>query len=208
MLIPECDVKHLLQEHDIKVKGVLHIGAHECEELGFYRSLGLSDDLIIWLEGNEDKVNQNQSKNRNVFFALVSDQDDQIVNFNVSNNGQSSSILEFGTHSIEHPHVHFVETRKQKTITLDSFFKQNTLNPKELNFWNLDIQGVELLALKGGQEALKYVDIIYTEVNIDHLYKEGALLSELDDFLYENGFKRVRLLLTKHKWGDAIYVRS
>lgn len=199
-------MKDLLQKHNIKVKGVLHIGAHECEELGFYKNLGLREDQIIWLERNEDKIKKSNQKN--LFLALVSDQDDQIVNFNVSNNGQSSSILEFGTHSVEHPHVHFIETRKQKTITLDTFFKQNVLDSKELNFWNLDIQGAELLALKGGQEALQFCDIVYSEVNTDYLYKGGALLAELDDFLEKHGFKRIHLSLTKHKWGDAIYVRQ
>jgi hypothetical protein len=42
--------------NDIKVTGVLHIGAHECEEIPIYYNLGLELEDMLWIEANPDKV--------------------------------------------------------------------------------------------------------------------------------------------------------
>ncbi len=57
-------------------------------------------------------------------------------------------------------------------------------------------------------DILSKIDYIYTEVNTDYLYKNIALLPELDDYLDKQGFKRVELSMTTFKWGDAFYIRK
>ena len=42
MLISQETIINLLKSYNIHVNGVLHIGAHECEELSFYEKLGKS----------------------------------------------------------------------------------------------------------------------------------------------------------------------
>ena len=37
-------------------KCILHIGAHECEELSFYNQLGLKEEDIIWVDAINEKV--------------------------------------------------------------------------------------------------------------------------------------------------------
>ena len=64
------------------------------------------------------------------------------------------------------------------------------------------------MALCGGVEALKNAKVLYLEVNAAELYKGGALLPQLDEFLSTQGFKRVLTEMTVHKWGDAIYIRN
>jgi hypothetical protein len=39
------DIKKILSEINIKIKGVVHIGAHKGEELNLYRSLGVKKTL-------------------------------------------------------------------------------------------------------------------------------------------------------------------
>ena len=57
MLIDYDVISDLLKKFNIEVRGVLHIGAHECEEKSFYNhSLKISDDKIIWIDGNKEKV--------------------------------------------------------------------------------------------------------------------------------------------------------
>ena len=46
------------------------------------------------------------------------------------------------------------------------------------NFLNIDIQGAELLALKGMGSLISYFDYIYLEVNKAHVYKKCALVNE------------------------------
>ena len=43
--------------------------------------------------------------------------------------------------------------------------------------------------------------------NSVELYKNGALINEIDAFLAQYKFKRILTNMTQHKWGDAIYVK-
>jgi len=191
---------------DLTFTGALHIGAHECEEIPFYEKLHVP--TVIWMDAMNDKVDQAIARGiPNVYHAVVTDQDDQEVTFHVANNGQSSSVLEFGTHSVEHPWVTYVQEIKQKTVTIDSFFARNRIDPSVYTFWNFDIQGAELMALQGATHAIQYAKALYLEVNEKELYQGCALLPELDAFLQTKGFRRVLTRMTEHGWGDALYLR-
>jgi hypothetical protein len=208
MLIGQDDVLKELERYGIRIHGVLHIGAHECEELPFYEKMGLTKDQMVWIDGNQEKVQWAQQHGiPNVYHALITEEDDKEISFHITNNGQSSSILELGTHQYHHPHVHYIETRKERGITIDTFYKRNNLEMSQYNFWNFDIQGAELLALKGATEALEYPKAIYVEVNTEEVYKGCALMEELDRYLAVYGMKRVLTHLTEFNWGDALYLK-
>jgi len=209
MLIPFPKIRAILMYNNINITGAFHIGAYECEEIPFYKQLGLEGQDIIWLEAIDKMVVE--AKNRgisNVYNAVVTDKDDEDVVFNVSNNVCSSSVLEFGTHSQEHPHVVYVDKIHAKSITINSFFERNNINASKYNFWNFDIQGAELMALKGATQYIQYADAIYIEVNEKELYKGCGLIGEIDTFLAEYKFKRVISDITHHGWGDALYIRE
>ena len=207
MILNVDDVYKALLYNNINIKGVFHVGAHECEELLFYNSFGVNNEDIVWIDAVENKVNEAQQKGiPNVYNALITDKDDEDVFFNVSNNIQSSSILEFGTHSREHPQVVYIDKVLKKSITIDTFFERNDLEASKYNFWNFDIQGAELLALKGATKSLKYAKALYLEVNEKELYKNCALIEEIDTFLSQYNFKRVLTKFTQHGWGDALYL--
>lgn len=209
MLISQNEVISALQKHQISVKGVLHIGAHECEELGFYHRLNLPSTAVIWIDAIESKVQEAQKKGiPNVYQAIITDQDDQETQFHVTNNVQSSSILEFGTHAKHHPHVKFVDQFSGKSVTVDTFFSRQNLDASQCEFWNFDIQGAEMMALKGAEKSLAFAKALYLEVNTEEVYQKGAFLSELDTFLTEKGFVREILKMTSYGWGDALYVRK
>jgi hypothetical protein len=208
MLISQDEVIRTLNQHNIDVHGVLHIGAHECEEMALYNQMNISPNNIIWIDGNSDKVNWARTRGiPNVYHALITDMDDKEIEFHITNNGQSSSILELGTHSIHHPHIHYIETRKEKGITIDSFYERNGIDAKKYDFWNFDIQGAELMALKGATNALDIPKALYMEVNMEELYKGCGLLSDMDNYLSVYGFKRVLTKMTEHQWGDALYLK-
>jgi len=122
------------------------------------------------------------------------------------NNIQSSSVLEFGTHLQEHPWVSYVAKIPLKTITVDTFFERTNLDPSLCDFWNFDIQGAELMALRGATQSIKHAKAIYLEVNVKELYKNCALMDEIDEFLSAYNFKRVLTNITGHGWGDALYI--
>ena len=208
MLITFTEIYGMLLSKNITVDGVFHVGAHECEELSFYNQLGLKEEDIIWVDAINEKVVEAKNKGiTNIYNATITDKDDEDVVFNISNNVQSSSVLEFGTHSREHPSVVYVDKIHNKSITIDTLFERNQIyEPWKYNFWNFDIQGAELMALKGAVKHIKYAKAIYLEVNVDELYRGCGLIGEIDDFLFQYNFKRVITNITQHGWGDALYL--
>ncbi len=45
---------YLKNKYSLDIKGIMHIGAHQCEELNAYLNLGLQIEDIIWIEANSD----------------------------------------------------------------------------------------------------------------------------------------------------------
>lgn len=209
MLISHEDIISILYRNKIDITGVFHVGAHECEELPFYNKLGLKNEDVIWIDAIPSKIKEASDRGiPNVYHAVVTDEDDKEITFNISNNGQSSSVLEFGTHSVEHPYVHYIGKLQQKTTKIDTFFEKKNINPSKYNFWNFDIQGAELMALKGAVGSLKDVKALYLEVNEKELYINCGLMKDIDEFLGKFNFKRVHTHMTHHGWGDALYIKA
>jgi FkbM family methyltransferase len=213
MLIDFSLIYKFLEGSGKTPRGVFHIGAHECEEKEAYNTMGISDTNIVWVDGNEDIVKRMKSRGiTNIHYALVDETEHDVV-FYITNNGQSSSILEMGTHKDLYKHIVVVEERKQRTTTLEKLVQENKLDMTNLNFWNFDIQGAELLALKGAGDLLHYADALYLEVNTQEVYKNCARLEQLDEFLFHKGFQRVAISMYKNNiggddgWGDALWIR-
>jgi len=200
MLIP---LDWLVQKYGVRFTGVIHVGAHECEEIFAYERY-LERDTVVWVEALPDKVDFCRARFPGVLIenAVVSDCVESVV-FHRSNNGQSSSILDFGTHAVHHPQVWYVGDFEVLTQRLDSILEKYTV---PFNFVNLDIQGAELKALKGMD--LSSIQYIYTEVNSDYVYKGCCLVTEIDEYLEPFGFKRVETSWCGETgWGDAFYIK-
>ena len=194
------------------VYGVIHIGAHDCEErikylLHFHN---VTDNEIIWIDALKKKVNKIKIDNPTIriFNECISNIDNETIMFNVTNNLQSSSILNLKEHLIEYPDVFEIEKIEMKTKTLKTFYDENKFKYNQFNFMNIDIQGAELLALEGAKEILNYIDYIYIEVNNKELYENCPLLDDIDKYLNKFHFKRQQMYMTKHDWGDALYVKN
>jgi len=173
----------------------------------FYHKLGIANTDILWIEAIPSKVYEAINIGiPNVYNAVITDKDDDEVVFNISNNGQSSSLLKFGTHLQEHPDILFIDTIKQKSITIDSFFTRNNILASKYNFWNFHIQGAELMALTGAIHSIIFAKVIHIKVNEKELYVNCGLIGDIDEFLYKYNFKRVLTNMTIHGWGDALYI--
>jgi len=186
-------------------KGVLHVGAFKCDERPFYNKYQIKDEDILWIDALAELVDIN--KGLNIHQAVISDVDDETVNFTVTNNIASSSMLNLKEHLIEHPHIHEIKKIPLKTTTLNTFYEKNNIPYDRYDFINLDIQGTELKALKGATKILPYIKTIYTEVNLKEIYEDNGLLGDIDDFLKKYNFIRIHTNITMHQWGDACYIK-
>ena len=203
MLVP---IRELVGDFNLKVSGVLHVGAHEAEEALEYELFSWLP--ITWIEAQPELVYQLRSQldptKHIVLEAAVYDQNGKELSFNISTNSQSSSLLEFGTHAQDYPGVVNTSSFKVRTQRLDSVLEGLSIP----NFINLDIQGVELKALIGLGHLIDSIDYVYTEVNRKEVYKECDLIDSIDAFLTSKGFKRIAVRWHWYQgWGDALYIR-
>jgi len=203
------DLHQLVAKYNIHITGILHVGAHECEELILYNNY-LPTNKILWVEAIPEKVALSKRMYPDILIenAVVSNKKEKIT-FNCASNGQSSSMLQLGTHAKRYPHIVYSSTFTTETKLLSDFMYNYDIS---YNFLNLDIQGAELNALKGMEEYLLNVDYIYTEVNSEYVYENCAIVTEIDNYLMGFGFVRAETAWyaekgSCHGWGDAFYIR-
>ena len=205
------DFRQLFPKYGIKPNGVLHIGANVGEEFPVYMELGIVKQM--WFEPNPDifaKLVQNIASNNEAlaYKLCVGDRFKPVILHESNNAGQSSSILNLGTHKEAHPDVHYVRDIPAQMVRLDEYFGKDGLS-KDYDFLNIDIQGAELLALIGMGELLHQFKWAYLEVNKAHLYEGCALVEEIDEYLAKFGFERVETSWAGNtNWGDALYVKK
>ena len=207
MFITPLDLR---ENFGIKISGVIHVGACTGEEFPLYNEAGV--DRVIWVEANP-RLAQGLSQRlmltqgHTSFCFAASDESNKVLTLNVTNNLQSSSLLNLKKHEEIYPDIKVIEKMEVPTLTLDDFITVYGIDIKAYNFLNLDIQGAELLALRGGQNLLSHIDYIYTEVNEEELYEGCALIDDIDEYLNLFNFERVKTHMTKEKWGDAFYIK-
>ena len=197
--------------HYLKEKrGAIHVGAHEGKERNWYIQQGF--DKVIWFEPNKEVFNRLQERIGSVFGHKahnlgVHDTLDKAVLHIANNNGQSSSILDLGTHKVYYPKIKYIQDQEIQLIRLDNFFSIEGNNISDFNFLNIDVQGVELNVVKSFGTLITKMDYIYTEVNEEYLYCDCTLINEIDTYLNKFGFSRKATRMTSNKWGDAFYLK-
>lgn len=200
------NLDNLNLKYNLKIKGVLHIGAHVGQELTTYQRLGINNVMFFEpIQETFKKLEENVGDSAILVKTALGNMDGEIEMFTETvNQGQSNSILQPEHHLIQHPDILFNGKEKVKITKLDNFIEDK----EKYNFINIDVQGYELEVFKGGSEYLKTIDYIMTEVNSAELYKGCAKIEELDLFLSSYGFERVETTWIGGTWGDAFYIKK
>jgi len=206
MLLPD-----IFSKHAIRPSGIIHIGAHMCQEREVYAMAGCGDDKVLWIEANPmmvQRVKETMPQTINIHAGVICDVTGP-VEFHVSNNEQSSSILELGTHKREHPDVWYVDKLQLMGYSLADFV-EGVLGDSldQYDTLVMDIQGAEWHVLKGLAGRLGAFKHIYLEVNTDELYVGCGKLDTIRHLLQLHGFVMTDINMTQHKWGDAFFVRQ
>jgi Methyltransferase FkbM domain len=137
--------------------------------------------------------------------ALVGESDGTVFPFHrFSNRGDSSSIFA-ATPLLQKTWPHVVETGEVLSLVsrrLDSLLFAVGVAPGDIDVLVFDIQGAELMALKGAGPFLKAARFVEVEVSQEPIYDGAPLAPNLDSFLNGCGFER----LSDLPWhGDAVY---
>lgn len=223
MMIP---LKDILLKYDIQPKGVIVVGAHWAEEHDEFLKCGIERFVYIepcnpaFMKINKkfydygrrdyywDSINQEIKYGEDVRIynvACGAEEKEMPMYVSHNNQGQSNSLLKPNLHLHQHPEIVFDDAEIVKVITLDNL----PINKKDYDFLYMDVQGAEGLVLKGSEETLKNISIIYTECNRDETYDGNMKIEEMDEYLGERGFKRVETYWPSPNWswGDSIYTR-
>jgi FkbM family methyltransferase len=202
-----------IEKINLRSNGVIQIGAHHGQEHKAHKKIGCSK--FLYFEPQKDvyeilKENISKEKEENDFiklynYALGSNCCAMEMYKEKDNTGQSSSLLEPELHLKQYPGIKFTEKETVIVKTLDLVIEEEKLDPTDYDFLNIDVQGYELEVLKGATKQLEHVYNIMLEVNRAPVYKNCAMVEEIDDFLKEYGFQRVITNWAGGIWGDAIY---
>jgi FkbM family methyltransferase len=116
---------------------------------------------------------------------------------------KSSSLLPPDKHSAVSDFIAFNESIIVETITLDKFCKENKID--KIDLIHMDVQGAELMVLKGAADSLNFIKAIWMEVSTVPLYKGQPLAENIEKFMGDNGFIMVKDCLYGIS-GDRLYV--
>lgn len=205
---PNNPNSELWKRWNIKPNGVLHVGANVGEEAPVYLELGVKKQ--IWIEANPKiygklKTNLENNPEAIAYNFAVGDVDGPAVLHESNNGSQSSSVLELGTHLIQHPDVHYVADIAVTMRRIDGLISIEEMD--NYDFLNVDVQGFEMQVLKGMGDHLKKIKWAYLEINRAEVYKGCAQVEEIDSYLSQFGFKRVESLWVGN-WGDGLYIKQ
>jgi len=193
----------LFERHDLKPTGALHVGAHECPERACYTKLFNTN--VIWVEANPETYENltlpvAEADGQQAFnFAAHLEDFKEVVLFCPTARADMSSLKE----------MEGVDLKVQtiKTQRLDTFLTRlNGLgNPEALeniDFLNIDVEGLELEVIEGLGDWIDHFDSIFIEVTVDsiqkiveHIVPRGFALAELSKSIEHLG------------WGDAFFIR-
>lgn len=177
-----------------QAKGVIHVGANSGQERDCYRGLGLP---VIWVEAMAEVFDQLVSNiadypNQRAFCALLTDRDNVEYDFHIaSNHGASSSILPLALHRDIWPNVTYVATRRLRSTTLATLFQRENLSPVQYPTLIMDVQGAELMVLKGAGSLIQNFRFVKAEAADFESYAGGARLNQLQVYLREFGFREL-----------------
>lgn len=196
----------LISKYNLKIKGIIHIGAHYGEEIDSYERNGVQN--LVFFEPLEKnyKVLETVVDGKYPLFNYALGNDNCEVEMFVEsvNSGMSSSILEPLTVKKQYPNIIFDKKEKVQMKRLDDI----GIELEKYNFINIDVQGYELEVFKGSTNTLQYIDYIITEINRDELYKGCPHVNELSDFLRKFGFVLLEQSWVGNTWGDGFYIKN
>lgn len=200
------NLNSIVNKYNMKISGVLHIGAHFGEENGVYNDLGIQKRIFFEpLSSNFRVLKNNIGENYTLMNIALGNENKKIsMNVETANGGQSSSILHPVLHLTQYPHIKFETTEEVEMKRLDDL----NLDLLEFNFINIDVQGYELEVFKGAEKTLHNIDYIMSEINRDEVYQNCARIEQLIDFLSPYGFELVEQTWDGGTWGDGFFIKK
>jgi len=172
-------------------KGVIHIGAHTGQEREYYK-----DFNVLWIEPIPDVFDSLVSNiksypNQSALNYLISDVDNKQFSFNVSNQSDRSSFLQFTDFHFKNLNFRQTETLTLSSIRMDTLIEIHDVNLNDYDVVVTDCQGADYFVLKSFGKSINHFSYIKSEVMVSEIYKGLVKEKEINNFLASCGFELI-----------------
>lgn len=199
------NLTNIKKKYDLKITGIIHIGAHFGEEHQTYKNLGI--DNIVYFEPVKKtfKVLEQRITDATLYNYALGNENKMVEMFVEEADAYGcSSILK---PSSNYDNVLFSENELVEMKRLDDFEFKN------FNFLNIDVQGYEYEVLKGSEKTLENIDYIICEINRNTPEKKldyigSTTIEKIIEFLEPYGFKMVESNWAGISWGDGFFIKN
>lgn len=188
----------------VQPSGILHVGGHHGEEAAYYQQHGAQ--TVVWIEAEPDafeilRRNISGYAGHHCIQALVTDLDGEERPFYRHRFGSGTkrgfcSTLPWNPAVVENDPVlsrlETFEVSRMKSVTLATLLREHGFPPDRFQYLSLNVQGAELMVLRGLREYLDPLQWIFCDGELDapsSRYQGAPALSEVADWLAPRGFR-------------------
>ena len=196
---------------NVGVKGVIHVGMYDFVEHYCYTKL--VGDKVIGVEANKfvyDTMSKPIADRCGYlsFNECVYSEDGLEKQFFLANDCSTLNPVEYSDHlSMKLRGGSYVDVTTKKLSTL---IEENNIDMNQYDFLNIDAEGAELEILKGFEDNLKYINMIFLETSLDDRNNTGASHDVIVEWLKERNFSLAEMSdsYQDERWGDSIFLRN
>jgi FkbM family methyltransferase len=184
--------KHLRNRTDLTV---IDVGAHEGEFTdSLDRMCGVRAAILI--EAQPKRAASLRDRFPQARFNIVEAAvcaSEGTIELEINEFDATTSILKAkrGAPELSTVNVTLRETVKCRATTIDTVTDE--FRYPQIDLLKLDIQGAELLALKGALNTVARTSLIWTEVSFKELYQDSCLFQSVYDWLSGHGFALIEI---------------
>jgi FkbM family methyltransferase len=136
------------------------------------------------------------------------------VGLNLNSHDGTHSIFKVGDQRYWDGYAEEMDTQTVQSVSLDDFCRERSI--RHIDLLHMDIQGAELLALRGAEKLLAghCIDLVYCEVEFFELYRNQPIFWEIGAHLQTRGY-HLYSLYDRHyhknnarvlAWADALFI--
>ena len=212
----------LSRKKDIPIKGLIHIGAHLCEEREVYDELNIKN--VLWIEANGEVIEEatrilasaESAPHHKIIQACLSDTNGKTP-FYITQYKRDSSLLKPTGHARV---VKDFSTTTIEVTRFDTLTSEKRIDLSNYNVLVVDVQGAELKVFHGFGDLISKFDSILLEMWIhqsDRYYTNLVLSKGIIDYLASKEFVLTKRIpdLDEHsrkkdepEWVDALFEKQ
>ncbi len=196
---------------NLPLKKLVHIGANTGQEVEPYDQADIEGYHV---EAHPEYFAQvaarcSSTRKQKAVLACCDQASGRTVEFNVTSNGQSSSLLPLGRHAVAYPFITVTDKIQLQTTTIDDLINAGSL-PADPDWMVIDVQGAESRVIAGAEKLLESGKLwgLQVEVALDSLYEGGPSFERLyTDYLKPKGYYLKHADFNLFGWTNALFLK-